>query len=76
MPALYLESCPTMASFAYDHEAEFWGALINPDKSPSPLLEQLCLGIAQVIVSWNEAAGDGRKPLSTALTQLLWVDLV
>ena len=28
-----------------------WGTLINPDKSPAPLLEQLCLGIAQLIVS-------------------------
>lgn len=28
-----------------------WGPLINSDKSPTPLLEQLCLGIAQLIVS-------------------------
>ncbi|CAL5869216.1 uncharacterized protein PFLUO_LOCUS3444 [Penicillium psychrofluorescens] len=28
-----------------------WGILINPDKSPAPLLEQLCLGIAQLMVS-------------------------
>ncbi|KAJ5807634.1 hypothetical protein N7447_011090 [Penicillium robsamsonii] len=28
-----------------------WGTLINPDKSPAPLLEQLCLGIAQLMVS-------------------------
>ncbi|KAL6235690.1 hypothetical protein BDW75DRAFT_208785 [Aspergillus navahoensis] len=52
MPALYLEARPTMA-FAYDHEAEFWGALINPDKSPSPLLEQLCLGIAQLMTTFD-----------------------
>ncbi|KAJ5698109.1 hypothetical protein N7462_000114 [Penicillium macrosclerotiorum] len=26
--------------------ASHWGSLINPDKSPAPLLEQLCLGIA------------------------------
>ncbi|KAL2864946.1 uncharacterized protein BJX67DRAFT_197480 [Aspergillus lucknowensis] len=56
MPALCLESCPTMASFAFDHEAEFWGALINPDKSPSPLLEQLCLGIAHVITTFDNYA--------------------
>ncbi|KAL4801973.1 hypothetical protein BDV18DRAFT_68666 [Aspergillus unguis] len=55
MPALYLEACPTMA-FAYDHEAEFWGVLINPDKSPSPLLEQLCLGIAQVMTTFDNYA--------------------
>lgn len=31
--------------------ASHWGTLINPDKSPAPLLEQLCLGIAQLMVS-------------------------
>ncbi|KAL3479053.1 hypothetical protein BJX99DRAFT_90018 [Aspergillus californicus] len=61
MPALYLESCPTMA-FAYDHEAEFWGVLINPDKSPSPLLEQLCLGIAQVITTFDNYANPDLTP--------------
>ncbi|KAL4930491.1 major facilitator superfamily domain-containing protein [Aspergillus undulatus] len=55
MPALYLEASPTM-TFAYDHEAEFWGALINPDKSPSPLLEQLCLGIAHVMTTFDNYA--------------------
>lgn len=29
----------------------FWGPLINADKSPAPLLEQLCLGIAELMVS-------------------------
>lgn len=29
----------------------YWGPLVNPDKSPAPLLEQLCLGIAQLMVS-------------------------
>lgn len=29
----------------------YWGTLINPNKSAAPLLEQLCLGLAQVIVS-------------------------
>lgn len=28
----------------------YWGPLINPDKSAAPLLEQLCLGIAQLMV--------------------------
>lgn len=32
-------------------EMSSWGTLINPDKSPAPLLEQLCLGIAQLLVS-------------------------
>jgi hypothetical protein len=32
-------------------EMSSWGTLINPDKSPAPLLEQLCLGIAQLMVS-------------------------
>ncbi|KAJ5681390.1 uncharacterized protein N7477_001330 [Penicillium maclennaniae] len=30
-----------------------WGTLINPDKSPAPLLEQLCLGIAQLMPSFD-----------------------
>ncbi|OQD62436.1 hypothetical protein PENPOL_c012G05913 [Penicillium polonicum] len=30
-----------------------WGTLINPDKSPAPLLEQLCLGIAQLMSSFD-----------------------
>jgi hypothetical protein len=34
-----------------DAGANSWGPLINPDKSPAPLLEQLCLGIAQLMVS-------------------------
>ena len=37
--------CPAMSS-----AASSWGTLINPDKSPAPLLEQLCLGIAQLMV--------------------------
>ena len=31
----------------------FWGYLIQDDKSPSPLFEQLLLGIANYIVSWT-----------------------
>lgn len=30
---------------------DYWGYLIKPDKSPSPLLEKLLLGIANYIVS-------------------------
>ncbi|KAJ5109656.1 hypothetical protein N7532_002301 [Penicillium argentinense] len=33
--------------------ANSWGTLINPDKSPAPLLEQLCLGIAQLMPSFD-----------------------
>ncbi|CEJ55058.1 hypothetical protein PMG11_01336 [Penicillium brasilianum] len=39
---------PAMAS-ATSH----WGTLINPDKSPAPRLEQLCLGIAQLMPSFD-----------------------
>lgn len=31
--------------------SEYWGYLIKPDKSPSPLLEKLLLGIANYVVS-------------------------
>lgn len=32
-------------------EQNFWGNLINDDKSPSPRLEKLCLAIAELMVS-------------------------
>ncbi|CAI7607301.1 unnamed protein product [Penicillium manginii] len=35
--------------------ANSWGTLINPDKSPAPLLEQLCLGIAQLMPSFDSS---------------------
>ncbi|RAL11923.1 uncharacterized protein BO97DRAFT_425221 [Aspergillus homomorphus CBS 101889] len=41
---------------ARDPGASFWGVLINPDKSPAPLLEQLCLEIAQIISSFDDYA--------------------
>jgi hypothetical protein len=28
----------------------YWGTLINSDKSPAPLLEELCIGLAQLMV--------------------------
>jgi hypothetical protein len=28
----------------------YWGYLFKPDRSATPLLEQLCLGIAKIIV--------------------------
>ena len=31
---------------------EYWGYLIKPDKSPSPVLEQLLLGVANYIVRY------------------------
>ena len=30
---------------------EYWGYLIKPDKSPTPVFEQLLLGVADYIVS-------------------------
>ena len=30
---------------------QYWGYLIRPDKSPTPVLEQLLLGVANYIVS-------------------------
>ena len=38
-----------MASTAVAHE--YWGYLIKPDKSPTPVFEQLLLGVADYIVS-------------------------
>ena len=32
---------------------EYWGYLVKPDKSPSPVFEQLLLGIANYIVPDN-----------------------
>lgn len=29
---------------------DYWGTLINSDKSPAPLLEELCIGLAQLMV--------------------------
>ena len=31
--------------------ALYWGYLIKPDKTPTPVLEQLLLGVANYIVS-------------------------
>lgn len=33
--------------------SEYWGYLVKPDKSPSPVFEQLLLGIANYIVRDN-----------------------
>jgi hypothetical protein len=30
--------------------ANYWGTLINSDKSPAFLLEELCIGLAQLMV--------------------------
>ncbi|KAJ5730906.1 uncharacterized protein N7483_005414 [Penicillium malachiteum] len=38
-------------------DAMSWGTLINPDKSPAPLLEQLCLGIATQLMPSFDASG-------------------
>ncbi|KAH2935977.1 hypothetical protein KXW28_006098 [Aspergillus fumigatus] len=45
-----------------DAGANSWGALINPDKSPAPLLEQLCLGIAQLMTTFDEYATPDLTP--------------
>ncbi|GFG20822.1 hypothetical protein IFM61606_00814 [Aspergillus udagawae] len=45
-----------------DAGANFWGVLINPDKSPTPLLEQLCLGIAQLMTTFDEYATTDLTP--------------
>ncbi|PKY04510.1 hypothetical protein P168DRAFT_327449 [Aspergillus campestris IBT 28561] len=42
--------------------AGFWGTLINADKSPSPRLEQLCLGIAQIMSTFDEFATTDLTP--------------
>lgn len=44
-------SVPALLLTVMSSAASHWGTLINPDKSPAPLLEQLCLGIAQLMVS-------------------------
>ncbi|KAB8238731.1 uncharacterized protein BDW43DRAFT_259600 [Aspergillus alliaceus] len=49
-------------SSVHNDGADFWGVLINPDKSPTPLLEQLCLGIAQVMTSFDEFATTDLTP--------------
>ncbi|KAF9895246.1 hypothetical protein FE257_000148 [Aspergillus nanangensis] len=43
-------------SSVHDDGANFWGVLINADKSPAPLLEHLCLGIAHIISSFDNYA--------------------
>ncbi|KAL1964555.1 hypothetical protein VTN77DRAFT_6852 [Rasamsonia byssochlamydoides] len=35
----------------------YWGRLVNADKSPSPLFEQLCLGIAQLVAGFEPSSG-------------------
>ena len=38
---------------------EYWGYLINPDKRPTPVFEQLLLGVANYIVRISYALGLG-----------------
>ncbi|KAJ5481110.1 hypothetical protein N7539_007004 [Penicillium diatomitis] len=47
-PSTSTSAQPNMASAASQ-----WGTLINPDKSPASMLEQLCLGIAQIMHSFD-----------------------
>ncbi|KAL1994472.1 hypothetical protein VTN49DRAFT_1942 [Thermomyces lanuginosus] len=48
-------------------EENYWSTLINPDKSPTPLLEQLCLGIAHVIATKFEPSNIGPDLTPTKL---------
>ncbi|KAJ9646880.1 uncharacterized protein PV06_10375 [Exophiala oligosperma] len=48
------------ASQAADHG--YWGYLIKPDKSASPQLEQLCLGLAKVIPTLEPGPNDELTP--------------
>ncbi|KAJ5631837.1 uncharacterized protein N7484_011937 [Penicillium longicatenatum] len=43
-------------------EMSSWGTLINPDKSPAPLLEQLCLGIAQLMPTFDSNGTNDLTP--------------
>ncbi|KAJ5531971.1 hypothetical protein N7494_008523 [Penicillium frequentans] len=43
-------------------EMSSWGTLINPDKSPAPLLEQLCLGIAQLLPTFDSNGTNDLTP--------------
>nr|XP_001395190.2 hypothetical protein ANI_1_1372104 [Aspergillus niger CBS 513.88] len=48
---------------AHDHQGpSYWGVLINADKSPAPLLEQLCLEIARIITSFDDYATTDLTP--------------
>jgi hypothetical protein len=49
MPSPGSRGGPAMSNS--DHLDTDWGNLISPDKSPTPQLEHLCLGLAQLIVS-------------------------
>ncbi|KAJ5109452.1 hypothetical protein N7456_006127 [Penicillium angulare] len=49
-------------SDSYSPNEMSWGTLINPDKSPAPLLEQLCLGIAQLMPSFDSSGTTDLTP--------------
>lgn len=51
---------PIMGGKSKNEEDGYWGYLIQPDKSPSPLLQELLLGIAHYIVSTPLETGDKR----------------
>ncbi|KAL4888504.1 hypothetical protein BDV59DRAFT_188534 [Aspergillus ambiguus] len=50
-----------MSSARHDG-TNFWGVLINSDKSPAPLLEGLCLGIAQIMTTFDDYATSDLTP--------------
>ncbi|RAO65223.1 uncharacterized protein BHQ10_001235 [Talaromyces amestolkiae] len=41
---------------------DYWGTLINADKSPTPLLEELCIALAQLMIKHD--AGNGSTDLT------------
>ncbi|PWY77069.1 hypothetical protein BO70DRAFT_318020 [Aspergillus heteromorphus CBS 117.55] len=47
---------------AHEEGPSFWGVLINADKSPAPLLEQLCLEIAHIIASFDDYGTNDLTP--------------
>ncbi|KAL5358866.1 hypothetical protein BJX96DRAFT_147396 [Aspergillus floccosus] len=49
-------------SSAHHDGTNFWGVLINPDKSPAPLLEHLFLGIAQIMTTFDDYATSDLTP--------------
>lgn len=40
---------------------EYWGYLINPDRSPTPVFEQLLLSVANYIVRFSYAIVFGNR---------------
>ncbi|KAK2756127.1 hypothetical protein FQN54_005535 [Arachnomyces sp. PD_36] len=50
----------------YNAAGNYWGSLVRPDKSPSPLLIQLCLGIAQLMSTLEPSNTEDLTPQKIA----------